>query len=112
MISCAKERSAINIIGGKIKYIIPLGIVFFLVCNKVKLSGGDAQNNLFDIFFRCCCVPGDNSILRLNNRFSSEILQRNLHFELKISKITGLLVIFGSFLLTILIYSSRGFLQL
>jgi len=35
-----------------------------------------------------------------------------LGFELKTSKITGLLVIFGSFLLTILIYSSRGFLQL
>ena len=35
-----------------------------------------------------------------------------LGFELKTTKITGLLVIFGSFLLTILIYSSRGFLQL
>ena len=35
-----------------------------------------------------------------------------LGFELKTTKVTGLLVIFGSFLLTILIYSSRGFLQL
>ena len=35
-----------------------------------------------------------------------------LGFELKTTKITGLLVIFGSFLITILIYSSRDFLLL
>ena len=33
-------------------------------------------------------------------------------FELKTTKVTGLLVIFGSFLLTILIYLSRGLLPL
>ena len=94
-------------------------ILITLICFwTALLLLGDTNYELIQKFFET--FLGKFLIIGTVWSFSFQILSEIRHlfwdlglgFELKTSKITGLLVIFGSFLLTILIYSSRGFLQL
>ncbi len=87
-------------------------IIITLICLWVALlvlgnSNYELIQNFFEIFF------GRFIIICIVWSFSFQILSEIRHlfwdlglgFELKISNITGLLVIFGSFVLTILIFT-------
>ena len=94
-----------------------IGITFICIWSCLLLLG---ENNyeMFNLFLNS--LFGKFFVIGFIWSYLFQILSEIRHwfwdiglgFELKTSKITGLLVIFGSFLLTILIYSSRGFLQL
>ena len=104
---CHRITGIINIIG------------ITLICLWVSfLLFGESNYQSINSFLNS--FIGKFIILSITWSFSFQVLSEIRHwfwdigigFELKTTKITGLLVIFGSFLLTILIYSSRGFLQL
>ena len=98
-------------------FILYLGSFLFLVWYLSIFFGQDAYNYVNQLF--------SLSIVKLALFLFTWIFFHHLFgcirhfiwdiglgFELKTTKVTGLLVIFGSFLLTILIYSSRGLLPI
>ena len=95
--------------------ILLLSLICFWV---VFLIFGQKNYEIIQIFLQT--FFGKFLIIAFVWSFSFQILSEIRHwfwdiglgFELKTTKVTGLLVIFGSFLLTILIYSSRGLLPI
>ena len=86
-------------------------IAITLICIWVSLLVlGDANYNLINLFLKS--IIGKFIALGLVWSFSFQMLSEIRHlfmdmgygFELQITRITGLVVIFGSFVLTILIY--------
>ena len=94
-------------------------VAITLVCIWVSfLTLGETNYDLIEFFFKS--ILGKFFVIGLTWSFSFQTLSEIRHlimdmgygYELKTTRISGLAVIFGSFILTILIYSSRGFLPL
>ena len=93
-------------------------VAITLICIWVSLLVlGDANYNFINLFLNS--ILGKFIVIGLTWSFSFQILSEIRHlvmdmgygFELEITRITGLVVIFGSLLLTILIYLiSRNFI--
>ena len=110
--------SSLVSISHRITGIVNYFLLIFICIWASSLFFGEGAYEIFKLFLNS--VIGKFFIISLIWSYTFQILSEVRHwfwdiglgFELKTTKITGLLVIFGSFLLTILIYSSRGFLQL
>ena len=86
-------------------------VAITLVCFWVAfLNFGDENYNLINLFFNS--ILGKFIVIGLVWSFSFQILSEIRHlsmdlgygFDLKVTRITGLIVIFGSFFLTVAIY--------
>ena len=110
--------SSLVSISHRITGIVNYFLLIFICIWASSLFFGEGSYEVFKLFLNS--VIGKFFIISFIWSYTFQILSEVRHwfwdiglgFELKTTKITGLLVIFGSFLLTILIYSSRGFLQL
>ena len=110
--------SSLVSISHRITGIVNYFLLIFICIWASSLFFGEGAYEILKLFLSS--VIGKFFIISLIWSYTFQILSEVRHwfwdiglgFELKTTKITGLLVIFGSFLLTILIYSSRGFLQL
>ena len=110
--------SSLISISHRITGIVNYFLLIFICIWASSLFFGEGAYEIFKLFLNS--VIGKFFIISLIWSYTFQILSEVRHwfwdiglgFELKTTKITGLLVIFGSFLLTILIYSSRGLLQL
>ena len=113
-----RHASSLVSISHRITGIVNYFLLIFICIWASSLFFGEGAYEIFKLFLNS--VIGKFFIISLIWSYTFQILSEVRHwfwdiglgFELKTTKITGLLVIFGSFLLTILIYSSRGFLQL
>ncbi len=93
--------------------ILTLSLICFWVC--MLLLGNESYESIFNFLNS---IFGKFFIIGFVWSYSFQILSEIRHwfwdlgygFELKISKITGILVILGSIIMTIIIYSLRGFL--
>ena len=110
--------SSLVSISHRITGIVNYFLLIFICIWASSLFFGEIAYEIFRLFLNS--VIGKFFIISFIWSYTFQILSEVRHwfwdiglgFELKTTKITGLLVIFGSFLLTILIYSSRGFLQI
>ena len=110
--------SSLVSISHRITGIVNYFLLIFICIWASSLFFGEGAYEIFKLFLNS--ITGKFFIISFIWSYTFQILSEVRHwfwdfglgFELKTTKITGLLVIFGSFLLTILIYSSRGFLQL
>ena len=110
--------SSLVSISHRITGIVNYFLLIFICIWASSLFFGEGAYEIFKLFLNS--ITGKFFIISFIWSYTFQILSevRNwfwdigLGFELKTTKITGLLVIFGSFLLTILIYSSRDFLSL
>ena len=110
--------SSLVSISHRITGIVNYFMLIFICIWASSLFFGEGAYEIFKLFLSS--VIGKFFIISLIWSYTFQILSEVRHwfwdiglgFELKTTKITGLLVIFSSFLITILIYSSRGFLQL
>ena len=110
--------SSLVSISHRIIGIVNYFLLIFICIWASSLFFGEGAYEIFKLFLNS--IIGKFFIISFIWSYTFQILSEVRHwfwdiglgFELKKKKITGLLVIFGSFLLTILIYSSRGFLQL
>ena len=110
--------SSLVSISHRITGIVNYFLLIFICIWASSLFFGEGVYEIFKLFLNS--KIGKFFIISLIWSYTFQILSEVRHwfwdiglgFELKTTKITGLLVIFGSFLLTILIYSSRGFLQI
>ena len=93
-------------ITGIINIIIITFICFWVVLLLLENSNYELVQNFFESFFGKFLIMG--TVWSFSFQILSEIRHLfwdlGLGFELKTSKITGLLVIFGSFILTILVF--------
>ncbi len=93
--------------------ILTLSLICFWVC--MLLLGNESYESIFNFLNS---IFGKFFIIGFVWSYSFQILSEIRHwfwdlgygFELKTSKITGILVILGSIIMTIIIYSLRGFL--
>ena len=121
---CIRDRiyswhvSSLVSISHRITGIVNYFLLIFICIWASSLFFGEGSYEVFKLFLNS--VIGKFFIISFIWSFTFQILSEVRHwfwdiglgFELKTTKITGLLVIFGSFLITILIYSSRDFLLL
>ena len=93
--------------------ILTLSLICFWVC--MLLLGNESYESIFNFLNS---IFGKFFIIGFVWSYSFQILSEIRHwfwdlgygFELKTSRITGILVILGSIIMTIIIYSLRGFL--
>ena len=93
--------------------ILTLSLICFWVC--MLLLGNESYESIFNFLNS---IFGKFFIIGFVWSYSFQILSEIRHwfwdlgygFELKTSKISGILVILGSIIMTIIIYSLRGFL--
>ena len=110
--------SSLVSISHRITGIVNYFLLIFICIWASSLFFGEGAYEIFKLFLNS--VIGKFFIISFIWSYTFQILSEVRHwfwdiglgFELKTTKITGLLVIFGSFLLTILIYSFRDFLSL
>ena len=110
--------SSLVSISHRITGIVNYFLLIFICIWASSLFFGEGAYEVFKLFLNS--VIGKFFIISFIWSYTFQILSEVRHwfwdiglgFELKTTRITGLLVIFGSFLLTILIYSSRDFLLL
>ena len=110
--------SSLVSISHRITGIVNYFLLIFICIWASSLFFGEGAYEIFKLFLNS--ITGKFFIISFIWSYTFQILSEVRHwfwdiglgFELKTTKITGLLVIFGSFLLTILIYSSRDFLLL
>ena len=110
--------SSLVSISHRITGIVNYFLLIFICIWASSLFFGEGAYEIFELFLNS--ITGKFFIISFIWSYTFQILSEVRHlfwdiglgFELKTTKITGLLVIFGSFLLTILIYSSRDFLSL
>ena len=110
--------SSLVSISHRITGIVNYFLLIFICIWASSLFFGEGAYEIFELFLNS--ITGKFFIISFIWSYTFHILSEviiwfwdiGLGFELKTTKITGLLVIFGSFLLTILIYSSRDFLSL
>ena len=110
--------SSLVSISHRITGIVNYFLLIFICIWASSLFFGEGAYEIFKLFLNS--ITGKFFIISFIWSYSFQILSEVRHwfwdiglgFELKTTKITGLLVIFGSFLITILIYSSRDFLLL
>ena len=110
--------SSLVSISHRITGIVNYFLLIFICIWASSLFFGEGAYEIFELFLNS--ITGKFFIISFIWSYTFQILSEvrywfwdiGLGFELKTTKITGLLVIFGSFLLTILIYSSRDFLSL
>ena len=110
--------SSLVSISHRITGIVNYFLLIFICIWASSLFFGESAYEIFKLFLNS--IIGKFFIISFIWSYTFQILSEVRHwfwdiglgFELKTTKITGLLVIFGSFLLTILIYSSRDFLSL
>ena len=110
--------SSLVSISHRIIGIVNYFLLIFICIWASSLSFGEGAYEILKLFLNS--ITGKFFIISFIWSYTFQILSEVRHwfwdiglgFELKTTKITGLLVIFGSFLLTILIYSSRDFLSL
>lgn len=110
--------SSLVSISHRITGIVNYFLLIFICIWASSLFFGEGAYEIFKLFLNS--ITGKFFIISFIWSYTFQILSEVRHwfwdiglgFELKTTKITGLLVIFGSFLLTILIYSFRDFLSL
>ena len=110
--------SSLVSISHRITGIVNYFLLIFICIWASSLFFGEGAYEIFKLFLNS--ITGKFFIISFIWSYTFQILSEVRHwfwdiglgFELKTTKITGLLVIFGSFLLTILIYSFRDFLPL
>ena len=110
--------SSLVSISHRIIGIVNYFLLIFICIWASSLFFGEGAYEIFKLFLNS--ITGKFFIISFIWSYTFQILSEVRHwfwdiglgFELKTTKITGLLVIFGSFMLTILIYSFRDFLSL
>ena len=110
--------SSLVSISHRITGIVNYFLLIFICIWACSLFFGEGAYDFFKLFLNS--IFGKFFIIGFIWSYVFQILSEIRHwfwdlglgFELITTKITGFLVIFGSFILTILIYSSRGFLPL
>ena len=110
--------SSLVSISHRITGIVNYFLLIFICIWASSLFFGEGAYEIFKLFLNS--ITGKFFIISFIWSYTFQILSEVRHwfwdiglgFELKTTKITGLLVIFGSFMLTILIYSFRDFLPL
>ena len=110
--------SSLVSISHRITGIVNYFLLIFICIWASSLFFGEGAYEIFKLFLNS--ITGKFFIISFIWSYTFQILSEVRHwfwdiglcFELKTTKITGLLVIFGSFMLTILIYSFRDFLSL
>ena len=110
--------SSLVSISHRITGIVNYFLLIFICIWASSLFFGEGAYEIFKLFLNS--ITGKFFVISFIWSYTFQILSEVRHwfwdiglgFELKTTKITGLLVIFGSFLLTILIYSFRDFLSL
>ena len=110
--------SSLVSISHRITGIVNYFLLIFICIWASSLFFGEGTYEIFELFLNS--ITGKFFIISFIWSYTFQILSEVRHwfwdiglgFELKTTKITGLLVIFGSFMLTILIYSFRDFLSL
>ena len=110
--------SSLVSISHRITGIVNYFLLIFICIWASSLFFGEGTYEIFELFLNS--ITGKFFIISFIWSYTFQILSEVRHWfwdivlgsELKTTRITGLLVIFGSFLLTILIYTSRDFLSL